>query len=407
MRKIFILQNSLLSFNIDAKKLYNPNKYRLIIIINDFGNKILKSKLQEQFYDKVISCQDFSFETIEKLILENTENSNYFDVVTNAEEAMPVCGLIRKRFGLDKEDYSRFFDKNIMKIKLKYSSSIKIPLYTLFDYSQFKMSGFKYLEKITKEMAFPLFVKPVQLFGSVNLRKLETFQELYSWAELVLENEYYEIDEFIEGTMFHCDSFIKDEKILFTFVSQNSRPCYDFTKGAIKGTIVLHNNHPDSILLSHVTENTLKDLGIPKGGVTHLELIKTKHNEIYFVEIAHRSPGCLIPRMYESHANIDIITSHLLLQIDPEFITIPTIKKYASWTCYPKIPGKIKKLGTIPHYVSSIADLQWNVSQGDIITTYSQFGRDYIGTLFMENDNFENLYDEFIKVNNDNLCQYE
>src|SRR5262249_37317613 len=145
-------------------------------------------------------------------------------------------------------------------------------------------------------------------------------------------------------------------------------------------------------------------IGIPKAGVSHLEVIKTKENEIYFIEIAHRSPGCLIPRMYKEHAGIDTITSHFLLQIDPDHIPTPEIHTYSAWACYPKIPGTVYDLISPPQ-LESYYNIEWHTKIGDIIKTYSQFGRDYTGTIFMTNENFEKLNEEFRIINEINLCQ--
>jgi hypothetical protein len=49
--------------------------------------------------------------------------------------------------------------------------------------------------------------------------------------------------------------------------------------------------------------------------------------------------------------------------------------------------------------------LEWNVNIGDEIKSYSQFGRDYTGTIFITNPSFETLYDEFQVMNENNLCE--
>jgi len=405
MKTIVILQNSYISFGLDASKIFQSDKYKIYLIINEFGFNIVKSRQQNQYYEKILVTNDFSYENILSLINTCKENSTDFDIVTNSEETMPVCGQLRVKFGLDNEDYSRFYDKHVMKTKLINAQFIAIPKYKLFNPNNYHSQRETYLKSLIENMDFPLFVKPIQSYSSINAKKIHNYTELKLWAEAINTHDYYEIDEFIDGTMYHCDSYIKDHKILFTFVSQNSRPCYDFTIGNIKGTIVLPADHPNAVMLSTVTAKTLQQLGMPKSGVTHLELFKTTDNKIYFVEIAHRSPGCLIPKMYQAHADIDTISAHFLLQIDPDYYPVPTPVIFAAWTCYPKIPGDVIALKKPPNNLQSQYEVEWHVRVGDKIKTYSQFGRDYTGTLFMTHPNFPQLYAEFQIINNLNLCE--
>jgi len=407
MKKIFILQNSNVSFELDATLIYQPLKYELHLIVNNFGYNAVCARNQKEFYKEIITTSDFTPENIIQHVRQTIKYNSPFDIITNSEETMPACGKARVMMGLDSIDYSRFYDKNIMKKALSNSGSINIPKYKLFDSTRYQCEGTKYLDDLLADINYPLFIKPVALYSSINLAKIHNKNELITWADNNDTDALYEIDQFIDGKMYHCDSYIKNGNVLFTFVSQNSRPCYNFTVGEMKGTIVLPANHPDAILLSELTEKVLKDIGIPQGGVTHMEVIKTADNQIFFIEIAHRSPGCLIPKMYQSHAGINTVASHYLLQIDPEYSPKPEISKYAAWACYPKTPGIISELREPSKTITSTAEVDWTVKVGDRINTYSQYGRDYTGTIFLTHDRFADLYRDFNTINNDNLCKIE
>lgn len=407
MKKIFILQNSNVSFELDAELIYQPSKYDLYLIVNRFGYNAVSARNQNNFYTEIIITEDFSVDNITQRINQHIKDGSPFNIITNSEETMPVCGKIRVMMGLDENDYSRFYDKDAMKQSLANCKAIKIPKYKLFDSIRYQEEGERYLEDILIDMCYPLFIKPVALYSSINLTKVYNKGELTAWAANNNTDALYEIDQFIDGTMYHCDSYIKNGNILFTFVSQNSRPCYNFTVGEMKGTIVLPANHPDAKILSDITERVLNEMVIPDGGVTHMEVIKTTDNQVYFIEIAHRSPGCLIPKMHQTHSGINTVASHYLLQIDPDYNPMPNISTYAAWACYPKIPGIIKSLKNPSMEITSSIEIEWKFGVGDIIQTYSQYGRDYTGTIFIVNDNFDELFRDFISINNDNLCQIE
>lgn len=406
MKTIIILQNSYISFDVDALKIYQPTQYKLVLIINEFGAAIVKNKHQETYYEQIIITNDFHLNNILAIIRDQVTPSQGYSVITNSEETMPICGEVRLNLGLDSQDYSRFYDKNSMKAQLEKAESPHyfIPKYRLFDADAYKHSKDDYLANLLSHLSFPLFIKPTQLYSSIHLQKIHNAIEFHQWAAVDRGDEHFEIDEFIDGTMYHCDSYLKNNAIVFTLVCQNSRPCYDFTLGEIKGTIALPSTHPDTVLLSSITQDILMDLGMPAAGVTHLEVIKTTDHKVYFIEIAYRAPGCLIPKMHQTHANLDPISAHYLLQMDADFQPTPEIKTYAAWACYPKIPGQVKVLHNIPDTITSHCELNWCVQLGDILTTLPQFGRDYTGTLFMTHDDFETLHQEFLQLAQQNLC---
>ena len=406
MKKVFILQNSLVSFGLDVRKMHQPSKYELHLIINSFGEKIVKNQGHENYYKSITILQEFTLEAVVKIINEKRSFADECNVVTNSEETMPICGEVRKYLNLDQQDYSRFFDKHVMKEKIKDNKDIFIPQYVIFDKKLYQEKGEKYLRPLVKNISIPFFVKPTCMYSSINIKKIDSYQDLCDWASYTPPG-IYEIDEYIDGTMYHVDSFIKDNRILFSFVCQNSNPCYDFTIGKMKGTISLPREDRKYIEINAVAEKVLYHLGSPRDGVTHMEVIQKNNGNIYFVEIAHRSPGCLIPKMHQTNFGIDTIASHFLLQIDPDYMPELQHKTYSAWACYPKIPGVIRKLHELPAGLSSECDVDWLFSVGEEIKTYSTFGRDYIGTLFMKNKNFEKLYQEFIELNRLNLSVIE
>ena len=402
---VVILHNShLLGFNLDASKIYQPEKYDLHLIVNEKSYHILNDKNQARYYKDIVVTEDFSRDVLVR-DLKSKFQDRQINVVTGSEDTLPICGEVRLALGIDPNDYARFYNKHVMKTKLAGLQSIKTPKYCLFDYREYLKEGEAYLKMLVKDLRYPLFAKPTQMFGSIGLKKILSETDLYQWAKLATSEDQYEIDEFIEGVMYHCESYIKNGKILFTFVSQNSRPCYDFTVGQIKGTIVLPQESLESMQLQSITQDILEKLGMPIAGVTHLELIKTKEGDIYFVEIAHRSPGCLIPKMHLVRSGVDTASAHFLLQIDPEYSPKPVYKEFSAWACYPKVPGVVKALHAPKAPLASHCEFEWHVQLGERVTSFSQFGRDYTGTVFMTHEDFETLYADFDTINQTNLCE--
>jgi len=404
---VILLQNSLhIGFNFDIGKNYQPEKYRIHLIVDKDGYNVIEDLQQEKLYESITIAESFSFAClitkIKAIFLE--KSFKCFTIVTNTEEAMPVCGRLRVHFDIDENDYAVYTDKDYMKKKL-YDSPVHIPKHVCFYPKVFLARGVPYLKEITSVLGnYPLFAKPVNQCSSMNLEKFPDEASLIYWAnEVCKHGGVYEIDEFISGVMYHCDSFIKNNKILFTQVSQNSRPCYDFTLGMTKGTIALPHDHVDHIALSECTQQALKSLGMPKGGVTHMEFIKTSDGKFYFIEVAHRPPGILIPKMYEKFIGVDIISANLLLQIDPTYTPHISKGSYAAWACFAKKPGTLTK--TNQPEINSQYVLEWTSNIGDTFSSYPKHGRDYVGRILMWNDDFIQLKQDFDYINDYVACQ--
>lgn len=172
MKDIIVLQNSKLSFEMDMKKITNPQKYNLHLIVNKFGQKkILEKNLGHYLSSKHVT-EDFSYGNINNIIHKIKNNSSFpINIVTNSEETMPICGNFRVRYGIDNEDYSRFLDKEIMKSKLK-NTEINVPKFLKFDKRAYIQSPKKYINFICNMLKFPLFLKPINQYGCLNSTKI-------------------------------------------------------------------------------------------------------------------------------------------------------------------------------------------------------------------------------------------
>lgn len=397
MKSVFILQNSLLSFGLDISKIYNPKKYNLYLVVNDFGFNKLKDRGQEHYFSNIYIVEDFSFEKIKDIIANEIGSKlSSLEIVTNAEEAISICGKLRVYFGLEKEDFDRFVDKAKMKDILR-NSELLFPKYMLFEKEKFSANPAEYLGGLMKEISFPMFAKPIDQLSCVGVAKIYNKDELEKWCNAALSSSYqYEIDEFIDGMLFHCDSYIKDGQVLFTQVSECSRPCFDFIEGKTKGSIALPHDDADFLLLSEYTKSVFDILGIPKHGVTHLEVFKTKKGELVFLEIGYRSPGILIPAMYRKYLGIDTIESHILLQIDETYKVDINRGIYAAWAAFPKQEGTIKSLNSPK--INSEHQLDWVVKPGDSLER-PMVGRDYVGTVLLWNKDYHQLRADFDYLN--------
>jgi hypothetical protein len=101
MKNVYLIQNSNLSFDMDISQIYFPEKYSLFLITNKFGIEKLKSRNQHSYFNKVWETEQFSFDHLKEIIsINQTESGNQLQIVTNAEEAVIVCGNLRLYFNI-------------------------------------------------------------------------------------------------------------------------------------------------------------------------------------------------------------------------------------------------------------------------------------------------------------------
>lgn len=405
MKYIYILQNSQLSFDMDISKIYCPEKYLLLLIVNEFGLKKLVEKNQQRYFKKIWETENFDFINLKNIISEhNKNNHSSFQIVTNAEEAVDVCGRLRFFFETDCMNYDRFKNKITMK-NLLIGKEILIPNHILFNKYLFNSNPILFINTVKNKMMFPLIAKPTNLMSCINVRKINTDEELIKWCHSAAISDIdFEIEEFINGKHYTCDSFIKDSKIIFTQISECSNSCYDFLCGLTKGTIALpHNDRIYKLLCSYTNliHNAIKP---PVAGVTHLEIILTTDNKIYFIEIGHRSPGLLIPEMYKKFLGIDTIESHILLQINKNFEIKIQKSKYCAWLAFPTKEGVLKTQHKPT--INSEYILEWNKKVSEHMSN-PLCGRDYAGKILLWNSDHHQLKNDFYYLNEYNFYDLE
>jgi biotin carboxylase len=323
VKNVFLLHFSN-TFEIDISKILgSDNCIHLIGSQNLIFNEQISR--QHAFFSSVLFVENFDITAIRDHIKSNTsEPFDSIEIVTNTEKSVELCGELRILFGLSKVNYTRFTDKEVMKDRLK-NSEVAIPKFTIFDPKYFQTVGDVYLSDIEEYIEYPYFIKPINQAGCFGANIVNDRIQFINWINtehsLALK---YEIDEFIEGELYHCDSLIKNGEIIHTEVCLYSEPCFSYLSGRAIGSITLPNTIIETENLKRLTLIAHKAIGIPDNGCTHLEIFKSQKGNFIFLEIAFRTPGVGAGPFYERRLGISLPEIHLKLQIDKTFL--PQIK---------------------------------------------------------------------------------
>ncbi|PJD91338.1 MAG: hypothetical protein CK423_09455 [Legionella sp.] len=344
-------------------------KYRTFLLVNPLDFDRHQELINNLSIEKIIAC-DFKIET---LIRECDTIINCYGPIHNivyfAEECVHVCGLLRQYYGLSTDNLDRYIDKNLM-IKILNEFNIRVPLSRVFDDQYYQTNKENYLDKLENHLStYPLFIKPINLCGSVATTKVNNRKELNQWAQQK-DNHTYLIQEYLEGTLLHCESFIKDGTILYSCVFEYSNPGYFFAQGYPVGSISLPTNDPLAHRVREFSREVLHALGIFENGVAQVEIFLSPNNELIFLEAAARPPGLEGDLLYQKYLNIKINETHFLLQTSSSHCDFSTIQinYYAARYIFPipesgRIKSPCRKIALNSPYVE-----QFRVKKGDIVS---------------------------------------
>lgn len=278
-------------------------------------------------------------------------------------------------------------------------TDVRIPKHCLFNKKLYAENKTAYLDELLNHVGLPAFVKPIDQVSSINTLRIAQPEDLYQWASCVAEDEFtYEIDEFITGDIYHIDSLIKDNNVLFCAAGKLNTPADNFAKGKAMGSITLQKDSPLFAKFEQYNDKVLHTLKAPDGS-THMEVFVTADEEIIFLEIAARTPGGLIMRSYNHIYDVDFAKYYYYLQTNFPFnFTSKKATDYIAWLFFSKPEGVIKKLNE-PCKIQSKYTIQWYCEAGE----YSEQSKDITikhlgGLIILENDDYQQLYSEFIEL---------
>lgn len=264
-------------------------------------------------------------------------------LLTNEDSTQLVCAYLREKYGIfghRTETLLPFVNKVVSKDRL--CNAVRLPKYIQFDKDEYAKNKKAYLNVLENHLGFPMFAKPIDLVSSVETHKIPDLKALATVAERILLHDYeFEIDEFIDGELFHCDAMLIDGRMDFFMIGKCSFPLSRFFDGKPVGSIQITDKEQFDEL-QNFCKKVFKTLNCPSGAY-HLEaFLDKKTGEFVFLEVAARTGGALITKVYEKLFDINIEEVNYSIQmglIDHVHFTSKAL--YAGFLNFPKINGSV------------------------------------------------------------------
>lgn len=301
---------------------------------------------------------EFDIAALWQIVHREKQLNNDLRLVCLDEFNLLGTGQLRREFGIPgntDEDLLPYRDKIQMKTILR-DHNIRVPKFKQFT----STDNFK---ELAARFGTPFVIKPADSCGSHGVMMI--FNEAdYARSKRSVNSvhAHYEVEEYIDGKLYHVDSYTRDGEIKFICANEYSCPNYQYTHGRPLGSIPIVATNELGEQLINFAKRCLLVLG-NKNLINHMEIFVTADEELIFLEVSARPPGALINLTHRINFGINLTDEDFFMQTG-EHIDIRHENKteQAFWMLFPLRPGRVEQCNTPK--VQSRMDLTWFVEKG-------------------------------------------
>ena len=170
------------------------------------------------------------------------------------------------------------------------------------------------VDEFMQRVPGPWVIKPRSDVSAIGIRKVSDPEEVRRAMHEMNEREnlrerasYYVLARFIPGEVFHVDSVVNDNKVMFAGTNQYGRPPMQVAHlgGAYVSRTLARGSADEKELLT-INKKLVRALGLERGA-THAEFIKSDADgKFYFLEIAARVGGAYISDVLEAASGVNL-----------------------------------------------------------------------------------------------------
>jgi biotin carboxylase len=153
----------------------------------------------------------------------------------------------------------------------------------------------------------PWVLKPRQEASAIGIRKLYAAEELWPVLDQLGDKQSsFLLEKFVPGRVYHVDSVVSENEIVFANVSQYGKPPMNVAHGGVFTTYGVLRGSDADIGLRELNRDLIASLGLLRG-VAHAEFIQAEADgQFYFLECAARVGGAYINEMVEAATGINL-----------------------------------------------------------------------------------------------------
>jgi biotin carboxylase len=250
---------------------YLPEKLPLADIVSAVTHLARTRKL-----DRIVALDEFDMETAATL---------------REHLRIPGMGLTTMRY---------FRDKLAMRMRAL-DRHVRVPDFVpVVNHSDIRY----YLEHVVG----PWVLKPRQEASAIGIKKIHAADELWPVLEQLGDKQSnFLLEKFVPGEVYHVDSVVSENEVLFANVSKYGKPPMNVAQGGgIFTTFTVSRGSEADNALRAINRELIAALGLVRG-VSHAEFIRAHADgNFYFLECAARVGGAYINEMVEAATEINL-----------------------------------------------------------------------------------------------------
>lgn len=154
----------------------------------------------------------------------------------------------------------------------------------------------------------PWVLKPRQEASAIGIKKIHAAAELWPILEQLGDKQSgFLLEKFVPGDVFHVDSIVSENELLFANVSKYGKPPMNVAHaGGVFTSFTVPRGGEEDDALREINRELIAALGLLRG-VSHAEFIRAHEDgEFYFLECAARVGGAYINEMVEAASDINL-----------------------------------------------------------------------------------------------------
>ncbi len=185
-----------------------------------------------------------------------------------------------------------------------------------------------------QHVAGPWVLKPRQEASAIGIKKIRSAEELWPLLETLGDKQSaYLLEKFVPGNVYHVDSVVSENEVLFSNVSKYGKPPMNVAQGGgVFTTFTVPRGGEADDALREINQQLIAALGLVRG-VAHAEFIQAHADgEFYFLECAARVGGAYINEMVEAATGINLWREWARIEIaggDGSYQLPPVREEYA------------------------------------------------------------------------------
>ncbi|MEH2276788.1 MAG: FAD-dependent oxidoreductase [Nostoc sp.] len=407
---VFVLHDMLKS-ETDFRHIRSDNRNLVLLCSREGLSKVIPSQYQHLDLVRIVEPYNLQnlLQTYQQIKTEYKLLDDNCQIVTNDEYSVLLAAQLREALNLigDRPTMIRqFTDKSYLKSTLK-NSLIRVPKYLIFAQDQYRKEPVSYLKFVLQELGNHIFIKPVTGAGSKKTRRIHTVDQLKAWCDSNIDSdEEFEFNEFITGQLYNTSVVIKNGQPCYFAACKQYRPNDEFIYGHQIGNIIVREEDSEFHKLWQFSSDTLQSLehGYPKNGVLNIDLfLQEGSEEPILMEVAARTPGGLVSRMFDIYQGVRINELHLQLQIgdSPDIILKDRNEwKYSASSIHPKQDGVVAAIEK--PILKSDVEISWQIYLEQRLKG-SQSTRDVAIAILLSNHDYSTLQGDYEVANSTNF----